>query len=518
MKPSDIFNSKTQVCFVFPFQLSLSCAIFDDKANGVKYDFERWKKHVSSVLIGDNNSSDSCCLFSWEKIDASNCEFLPNCFLKGKIEDSIKVKCFNDYLSESLFKEVGLEVSFVEIKLWEFGFGSIKIVLEMTSDLLNDKQKLLNELLNDFQAMPREKFLEILEPTIDCEIIKQCNLHRKSDSREVTSFAEIAFQYQNKNYLKSDFDLLDPIITVRNDTKDKGSEKYKDKLALLNLHSMEIKNDLLEIYFSDSKKLLISMSKQNSEENKKIDEIVETVLLHKDFANYCNLICQAYEAFLSSYHDEIANKSILTKICGPTKSSFAWNWSIEKKCVNAILDEIQELLRINTIKFNAFDRHMNTYLLHSNSNISKCIGEIFELNRLRDSNERLFSFVNDRHEKISNCNYRLTLVFGATIIVSTNIVLAALSVILGIAGIAIDLDRPSDPFQVNVSLFINRWILIAILAISAITIIVQICRASKAEYNEIADLKKKDIETHKLWINMSKNEKTICQKLAFWNK
>lgn len=529
MKFLDIFNSETQVCFVFPFQFNLSCFMFDDKDNEVQYDFDRWKENVSSVLIGDNNSSNSCCLFSWEKVvdnssDSSNYEFLPNCFLKGKIADSAKEKCCNDYLCESLFKEIGLEVNLVEIKLWEFGFGSIKIVLKATSNLLNDKEKLLKEVLDDFQTMSKEQFSKILKPKIDCEIIRRCNLQRKSNPEKITSFAEIVLQHKNENYLKSDFDLLDPIIIVKSEVKDESNEQYKGELLSFNFHTMKIKNNMLEIYFSDNKKLLISMSKQHLGESNKIDEIMETVLIHKDFANYCNSICQAYEAFLSSYHDIIANKSMLPQILGPTKSSFAWNWSIEKKCINAILTEIHELSRINTMKFNTFDKHINNYLSHSNSNIFKYTAGIFELNGLRDSNEVLLSFVNDRHAKISNWNYRLTSIFGGTIVVSSGMILAILSVILSTAGITIALNPPSDQFQIDASLFLNRWLLPIILAIGVFTLIVQICRASNAEYNEISDIKKKDqdIKTHQLWIKMSKDEKTIrqtiCQKFAFWKK
>lgn len=337
MEFSYISNSGTQVCFVFPFKLSLSCVIFEGADKEVKFDYDRWKEHVVSKLIGCESSSDSCCLFSWDEVTEKtlNSEFLPNCFLKGKIKCPEKSVCFNDCLSKSVSSKVRLKVSCVEIKLWEFGFGSVKIVSEITSDEQEVSQKLLSEMHTNFQ--------KFLEPKIGCEIIKRCNFQDKDNSNGMTSFAEIplqhkmnAFQHKNKDCANYNFDLLEPIAIVHSEAKDENDYNNAINMQSLGLHRIEIENGIKEnnfrIYVSDNGRSIVSIFQQNSEVYDKVifNEIIETTIVHKEFAVYLNEIGRAYEPFLNTYSDKIAKESIFNRIFLPSRRAFAWNKLQEK--------------------------------------------------------------------------------------------------------------------------------------------------------------------------------------------
>ncbi len=524
MELSDIFSSETQVSFVFPFKLSLSCVIFEGKDEEVQFDYDRWKSRVICKLICHKNSSDGCYLFSWDEVaedlsDSSSCEFLPNCFLKAKIEDSAKLGWLNDCLRDFKFNGLGLEVSCVEMKLWEFGFGSIKIVSKVISDLLDGEQKSLSEVLDDFQTMLNEKFLKILEPKIDYEIIWRCNFQRKDDPKEITSFAEIAlkhkkktFQQKNKDYTKYNFDLLEPISTVQSKIIDENDDNVIN-MQSSGLRRIETKDEIegnsFKIYISNNRKLLVSIFQQNSEEYDKIkfNEIIETVIVHKEFGVYLNKIGQTYEPFLSTYSDKIAKESIHNSKLWPDWHAFAWNVLQEKKGLDTILTEIQEVSRISIIMFNTLDSQANSYLSYSNLSTLKIANKIFDLNRIRDSNNELFSLVNRYYAKISNHNEKLSLFAESVIAFYFPTSLSFIALILSFAAI----DGAFGETLSNVIRSTFPWNLSILPVIAVIVLSLLVSCVERAEKREIENARKPGsvLETHQLWIEMLETEKTM---------
>lgn len=516
---SGIFDSGTQVCFVFPFKFSLSCVIFDDDGNGVRYDYDRWKRQVSSELIDGNDSSDSCWRFSWYKVpcdslNSSNCEFLPNCFLRGEITDAAVLKCFDDCLIELELNGVVSKVSRLEIKLWEFGFGSIKIVSEVIQNETEDKSEAIGELLDNFQTLVNKKLSKVLKSKIDREIIKRCNLRGQDDAKVVTSFAERDIQYKNEDGSKSEFDLLDPIVIVQCEAKDENDFKSKNDVLSSDLHGMKIENKIINsrlgIYISDNRKSVVSIFQQNS---KVSDEIMETVIVHKNFADHCNIIYRTYEPFLSSYYEKIAKEGIFPKITHPTKRSFAWNALEEQEYVPRILAEIREFSKIDTIKFSVFDEQANSYLSYSNFSIFKSIVEIFGLNRSCDSKKELISFVNNSYDKISDHVNKLSLVFGKTLGFGASLALAIFALIISIAASIATISTSLDPSVSNFEEMLNfsfvQWMLLGVTPVAIIIMSVTLLGAKRAEKKEIDAIKdkRKDIKPHQLWIEIIKNEK-----------
>ena len=129
MELVDIFPNGTQVCFVSPFRLGVPFISENDRDNESQYIYDKWESDISSKLTEKINSSGTDYMFSWNEMsgDRSDEKFAPNCFLTGEAMDC--------YVKNKYYRELGRHLSFsgivftirsVGIKIWEFGFGSIK--------------------------------------------------------------------------------------------------------------------------------------------------------------------------------------------------------------------------------------------------------------------------------------------------------------------------------------------------------------------------------------------------------
>lgn len=179
------------------------------------------------------------------------------------------------------------------------------------------------------------------------------------------------------------------------------------------------------------------------------------------------------------------------------------------------MNEIQEVSRISIVKFNTFDNQANSYLSYSNLSTLKIANKIFGLNRVRDSKDELLLLVNRYYAKISDHNEKLSLVAGSAIVFYLSTALALIALILSYAAI----DPTFNEAFSNVIRYIHPWSLHIFAFIAIVVVSLLVACAKCDEKKEIDNARKpgSTLETHQLWIKMVKTEKTIWQKLAFWN-
>ena len=512
MELVDIFPNGTQVCFVSPFRLSVPFISENDRDNEGQYIYDKWGSDISSKLTEKINSSGTDYMFSWNEMsgDCSDDKFAPNCFLTGEAMDCyVKNKYYRELGRYLSFSGIVLQVRSVGIKIWEFGFGSIKIVstiyLAKNSVYRNSLSGFINELQ---KVISNVRFTEVLENIIDNEIIKRCNFHYNDDLKSNRSFAERVIQHNSHDNFLSYYELPNPQILLRVDAEDKDDFIDKNNIFSMHLHSMQVNDkmgeNLFELYISDNKKLLISIWRRYSEI---FYDLEEAIIVHRYFADYVNKVGEAYESFFVPYYDRISKESIFNRIMGPSRRALSWNFLKENNCLDSILAEFRQISRMYTTKFNIFGKTANNSLSYSDLCIFENSIKYLGLEKIKNSNRMLYSHINSYYAQIDDHIEKISLIFGKTIIVGLNFIFASIGYIIGIAALNYTLNPAVDEFEIIATNLLAQWAFLGLVFLGFILLVLSIFLARRDEKKHINHIRKKELKNHQMWIFMLKAKK-----------
>ena len=506
----DIFPHGTQVCFVSPFRLSIPFISENDSENVSQCIYEKWGIDISSKLTEKINSSGTDYMFSWNKIsgDCPDDEFTPNCFLMGEAVDCYeKNKCFRELGRYISFSGIVFTIRSIEIKIWNFGFGSIKIVSTINLDKNSVHRNSLNGFIDELQkVISNTRFSEALENIINNEIIARCDYN--DDLKSNRSFAERVTQHENQDDLWSHYELSKPQILFMVEVQDRDDFIGKNNIFSIYLHSLQINDkmeeNLSELYVSDDKKLVISIWGQCSETFYNLEEVI---IVHRDFADYLNKIGETYESFFVPYHDMISKQNIFYRITGPSRRALSWNFLKENNCLDKILAEFREVSRMDVTKFNIFEKAANSRLTYSDFCIFESSIEYFGLNKMNNCNKILYSHINSYFTKINDHIEKMSSIFGKTIIIGFNFILASIAYIIGVASLDYVRNSEIDEFEIIATNLLAQWIFPGLVFFGFVLLVLSIFFARCDEKKHINRIKRKELKKHQMWIFMLKTKK-----------
>ena len=393
-----------KLCFVSTFRLNVPFRTGSDSDSSLLGAYGDWKADVVSKLKEHGSGS-----FSWSEPNKSTSgqqNFAAGCFLEGSVKD---LGSFADILKElDVFAGLSPKVTLLKIRLWEFGFGSIKVEASLKLPESNGRIKIKEK---DIIAEMEEKklkgrkseknFYEKLESIIESDII--CQLESANESHSSSqSFAEKVRQYKGKKIMQQIGKLSESRVLFEFDVKD---SKFSVQSNLLSMSLYDVcteKNLLAEnfsIFCSEDRDIIVFLRVGDDDFSK---NITERILVQFSFLKYASAVGEMYEIFSASnlrYLNRIKSLSPI-KI---NKLYFRGRESIiveERRMVNSIYEEIQYI----STAMSKSNYEINSQLI-SNMNlkiakIMNCLSSFFDLVSQQNIAEKKYNSIEDQYKKI----------------------------------------------------------------------------------------------------------------------
>ena len=277
-----------ELCLVSTFRLNVPFRTGSNSDSGLLGAYGDWKADVKSEL---KKKSDSYSLI-WDdpkKSQSDHQNFVAGCFLESRVEN------FGSSTSPSArldaFANLSLEVTFLEIRLWEFGFGSVKVGVSfasLESDEITEKE-IISELKDN-------KFCENLELLIESEIICRCKSGDGSDS-STKSFAEKVIHHKEMEIEYQVGKLSEHQALIQINVEDSEFSAQADLLSK-SLYNIHIEEDLpaenFGIFCSKEKDVIIFLQVANNDSS---ERIAEMVLIQVSFLQYASAVGKIYLIF-----------------------------------------------------------------------------------------------------------------------------------------------------------------------------------------------------------------------------
>lgn len=432
MKFFDVFSNGSEVCYVFPFRLSVALVPQGSKENsGSQNAYEHWKEDVSDKLLRSADNSNSDFLISWTGISngfSNNEEFVPSCFFKGKISNSNIMSELSDKLNKDIDDpNVSMEVNLIEIRLWEFGFGSIRIISKITKVGSKIPKESLFDSLEKYKIVISHKtadgttkssFVNCIRSKIVGKIDNCLKPEGWGDCALYQSFAEKAMSYKEINY-DSIGELLQPRVFFKAEAVDES--KYESKMKCLKKYLHEVQSehysspDVPSIYISEDRMIVVSLQ---TEVDNLHNSVFETTVAYCSFYQYLDKVGNIYELFSDAYYEQLVKeknrkhrnrfKEIFSNLFPRGRESIIVQ---ERRNVNTIHQEIIAIFVMLNHAINVF----NSSQLHCNALRCSFIGRLVEslgCSYLSKNVDKKYGNIEQNHVKIDSIASREALEGG----------------------------------------------------------------------------------------------------------
>lgn len=400
-----------ELCLVSTFRLDVPFRKESNSDNGLRGAYEEWKADVKSKLLEKNDSG--CLTWSTEENSSGDMDFTKGCFLRGKIDEKKvdegevdKVDCFVSILNKlDGFKGISKQDISIELKLWEFGIGSVKVNIDLKSLVGNNTVEIAE---NDIIAeLGNNGFYTKLELLIESEIICRFKLNDESDSN-IKSFAEKVMQYRDIKSKQPVGKLFDSRILIKLDVEDSNFAALSTEVSK-GLYNLCIEENLpaenFGIYCSKGKDIIVFLhvdSDDSVDSHDSIEYIIERILVQVSFLQYINNVGEIYKMFFVANFRKL-NEEKIRQSKRINKLFFKGGESVivrERKNVNLIYKEIDYISQVISKSNYQLNRLFASKLNFSESKIIECLSNLLNLVTQRDIAEQEYNSIKNEYNKI----------------------------------------------------------------------------------------------------------------------
>lgn len=393
----DSFND-IELCFVSTFRLNVPFQAESNSDSGLLGAYEVWKADVKSKLKEKTESSSLIWIDPNENL-TNRQNFAPGCFFYGKVRNVRGFTCILKTLN--VFDNISPEINLLEVRLWKFGIGSVRIKINLKSLSNNDIFRLKeNEIIAKL-----DKFNKILEVLIEHEIIRRCASTNGNDPGR-QSFTEEVIKYKKMETEQPIGKLLRHQILFKLNVKDSKFSFQSYQLSKGYYNVCSDKNSPAEnfdMYCSNEKDIVVFLQVGN---NDSAECFTERILVQVFFLQYFGRISEIYKMFFTANLTKLNQEQgfwsrlILAKMYPKGRESVIVN---ERKSINYIYKEIEDIEQTIYESNHQVDSLFASSLDVRNSKIWNCISNFFNLDeQQRIADEKCCSIKNQykRMDKI----------------------------------------------------------------------------------------------------------------------
>lgn len=323
-------GKNVRLCFVSTFRLNVPFRAGSSSDSGLLGAYGDWKADVASKLKEHGSGS-----FSWSEPKESTSgqqNFVTGCFMEGSAKD---LDSFTAILKElDVFAGLSPKVTFLKIKLWEFGFGSVRVGVDFAS-LEGETVIIIKE--NKIISKLKRKFFKKLESIIKSDIVFPCKSVEGINSSS-QSFAEKVMQHKEEKIKQQVGKLSESRGLVEFNVKDSDFFTQSDLLSKSSYGTCIEENFGV---FCLKRKDVIAFLQVG--DNDSPEYIVERILVQVSFLQYVSAIGEMYEILFAADFKKLRKKYIM-------KKSFRFNLILaklhRKGCESIIVEERRKAILI----------------------------------------------------------------------------------------------------------------------------------------------------------------------------
>ena len=338
--------------------------ISPDSDSGLLRVYGDWKEDVESKF----QETSGRYSLSWSapnEVSSGQQNFADGCFLESSVND---LDGFTSILEKlDVFAGLYPWVTFLKIRLWEFGFGSVKVGVSFAS-LESDKiieieeKKIIDEL-------KKENFYLKLESLIESDIICRCRSGDESDSSS-QSFAEKVMQYKEKKIEQQVGKLSESLVLVEFNVED---SEFSNQSNLLSKSLYDVSTEKkspvenFNMFCSEDRDVIVFLRVGDDDSSK---NIAERILVQVSFLQYTRFVGKIYLLFFLSNFKKLYKEKQFKGPIEINKINPRGRESIiaqERRKVNLIYEEIEIISQV----IYESNYQMNS-LFASDANIINC--------------------------------------------------------------------------------------------------------------------------------------------------
>ena len=387
--------SNVRLCFVSTFRLNVPFERERDSASVLLGAYGGWKENVVSKLKKESGSYS----LSWSAPNERSSvqqNFTTGCFLESSVKD------LNEYTSIlsklDVFDGLSPKITFLEIRLWEFGFGSVRVGVSFAS-LESDKIIEIEE-KKIIDALKKENFYLKLESLIESDIICRCRSGDESDSSS-QSFAEKVRQYEGKKIEQQVGKLSESLVLVEFNVED---SEFSNQSNLLSKSLYDVSTDKklsvdnFGMLFSEDRDVIVFLGVDDDSSK----NIAERIFVQVSFLQYVCTIWEMYEMF------SVANLRRLNRIKSlkPIKINKLYprgRESIiveERRMVNSIHEEIECISMAMSKSDYLINSRLTSDTNIKTNNILNCVSGALNLDAWQNIAAKKYNSVEAQYRKI----------------------------------------------------------------------------------------------------------------------